>query len=56
MKLLVTDPIADAGIDLLRESGHEVETSYGLASEELLAAVEGVHALIVRSGTEVSGR
>ena len=54
MKLLVTDPIADAGIDLLRESGHEVETSYGLAGEELLAAVKGVHALIVRSGTEVT--
>ncbi|PSP38105.1 phosphoglycerate dehydrogenase, partial [Halobacteriales archaeon QH_2_66_30] len=54
MKVLVTDPIADAGIDLLRESGHEVETGYDLAGEALLAAVEGVHALIVRSGTEVT--
>ncbi|PSQ47743.1 phosphoglycerate dehydrogenase [Halobacteriales archaeon SW_7_65_23] len=54
MKVLVTDPIADSGIDLLRESGHEVETGYDLAGEELLSAVEDVHGLIVRSGTEVS--
>jgi D-3-phosphoglycerate dehydrogenase len=54
MKVLVTDPIADAGIELLRESGHEVETGYDLTGEDLLAAVSDVHALIVRSGTEVT--
>ena len=28
MKVLVTDPIADAGLDVLREAGHEVRTAY----------------------------
>ena len=53
MKVLVTDPIADAGIELLRDAGHEVETAYDVAGEALLAAVADANALIVRSGTEV---
>jgi len=54
MKVLVTDPIASAGIDLLAERGHEVEKEYNLSGSELLEAVADVHALIVRSGTEVT--
>ncbi len=54
MKVLVTDPIADAGIARLREAGHEVETAYGVAGEELLAAVADADGLLVRSGTEVT--
>ena len=54
MKVLVTDPIAEAGIELLRENGHEVTTAYDLSHEELLEAIADAHALIVRSGTEVT--
>jgi D-3-phosphoglycerate dehydrogenase len=54
MKILVTDPVADAGIARLRDAGHEVETAYEVAGEELLAAVADANALIVRSGTEVT--
>jgi len=54
MRVLVTDPIADAGIELLREAGHEVETGYDLAGDDLLDALGDVNALIVRSGTEVT--
>jgi D-3-phosphoglycerate dehydrogenase len=54
MKILVTDPIADAGIERLREAGHEVETGDDLAGDDLLAAVGDANALIVRSGTEVT--
>jgi len=54
MRVLVTDPIADAGIELLREAGHEVETGYDLAGDDLLDALADVNALIVRSGTEVT--
>ncbi|MFB6113389.1 MAG: phosphoglycerate dehydrogenase [Halodesulfurarchaeum sp.] len=54
MKVLVTDPIADAGIDRLREAGHEVETAYDVSGDELLEAVSDAHGLIVRSGTEVT--
>jgi D-3-phosphoglycerate dehydrogenase len=54
MKILVTDPIADAGLERLREAGHTVETNYEAAGEALLDAVADANALIVRSGTEVT--
>lgn len=54
MKVLVTDPIADAGLDRLREAGHEVETAYEIEGEELLDAVADANGLIVRSGTDVN--
>ena len=54
MKVLVTDPIADAGLDVLREAGHEVETNYEADGDALVEAISDANALIVRSGTEVS--
>ena len=54
MIVLVTDPIDDVGLERLREAGHEVRTGFDLEGEELLAAVADVHALVVRSGTEVT--
>ncbi|MCD2203165.1 phosphoglycerate dehydrogenase [Halobacterium sp. KA-6] len=54
MKVLVTDPIADAGLDRLREAGHDVETAYDVEGDALLDAVSDAHGLIVRSGTEVT--
>ncbi|QLD85916.1 phosphoglycerate dehydrogenase [Natronomonas halophila] len=54
MKVLVTDPIADAGLDVLREAGHEVVTNYEAEGQDLLDAVADANALIVRSGTEVT--
>ena len=54
MKVLVTDPIADPGPDRLREAGHEVVTAYDVKGDTLLNAVRDAHALIVRSGTDVS--
>ncbi|MFC6827196.1 phosphoglycerate dehydrogenase [Halopelagius fulvigenes] len=53
MKVLVTDPIADAGLERLRESGHEVVTDYDAEGDALLEAVSDANALVVRSGTEV---
>ncbi|MFC6975024.1 phosphoglycerate dehydrogenase [Halomicroarcula sp. GCM10025709] len=54
MKVLVTDPIDDAGLDRLREAGHEVETAYDVEGDALLSAVADANAMIVRSGTEVT--
>ncbi len=54
MKVLVTDPIADAGLDVLRDAGHDVETGYDLEGDALLDAIADAHGLIVRSGTEVT--
>jgi D-3-phosphoglycerate dehydrogenase len=53
MNVLVTDPIADAGIERLREAGHDVETAYDVEGEALHEAVSDANALVVRSGTEV---
>ena len=54
MKVLVTDPIADAGLRILRDAGHDVETAYDVEGDALLSAVADANALIVRSGTEVT--
>jgi D-3-phosphoglycerate dehydrogenase len=54
MKVLVTDPISDAGLDVIRDAGHEVVTDYESEGSDLLDAVADANALIVRSGTEVT--
>jgi D-3-phosphoglycerate dehydrogenase len=54
MKVLVTDPVADAGLRVLRDAGHDVETAYDVEGDALLSAVADANALIVRSGTEVT--
>ncbi len=53
MKILVTDPIADAGLDRLREAGHDVVTAYDIEGADLREQIRDAAGLIVRSGTEV---
>jgi D-3-phosphoglycerate dehydrogenase len=53
-RVLVAEKIADSGLDRLREAGHEVDVQTGLSPEELLEAVKGAHALIIRSATTVT--
>lgn len=53
MKILVTESIAQEGVDGLVAKGHEVDVELGLSREELLQRIGGYDALIVRSGTEV---
>ena len=53
-RVLVTEEIAAAGIDLLRGSGHQVDVSLGLSADELHAALPGAAALIIRSATRVT--
>ena len=53
-RVLVTEKIAQSGLDLLAEAGHEVDVQEGLSLEDLLGAVVGAHALIVRSATKVT--
>lgn len=52
-RVLVTEVIAETGLQKLREAGHEVDVRLGLSPEELLEAVRGAHALIIRSATLV---
>jgi D-3-phosphoglycerate dehydrogenase len=53
-RVLVPEKIADAGLDALRAAGHEVDVQLGLSPEELVEAVKGAHALIIRSATTVT--
>jgi D-3-phosphoglycerate dehydrogenase len=53
-RILVTEEIAEGGLDRLRDAGHEVDVRLGLSPEELLRAVPGAAALIIRSATQVT--
>ncbi len=53
-RILVTEEIADGGLDRLRSAGHEVDVRLGLSPAELLEAVVGASALIIRSSTQVT--
>jgi D-3-phosphoglycerate dehydrogenase len=50
----VTELIAPSGIEALRAAGHDVDTQTGLTPEQLLEAVKGAAALIIRSATQVT--
>jgi D-3-phosphoglycerate dehydrogenase len=52
-RVLVTEEIADSGLQKLRDAGHEVDIQLGLSPEDLVKAVRGAHALIIRSATNV---
>ena len=54
MKVLACDGIDPAAIRLVREAGHEVVETKGLAAPDLLTALKGVQALMVRSATKVT--
>ena len=53
-RILVTEKIADGGLDRLRAAGHDVDVQLDLTPETLLEAVVGAHALIIRSATTVT--
>ena len=53
-RVLVTERIAASGLDALRAAGHDVDVAEGLTPEELVGAVKGADALIIRSATQVT--
>ena len=53
-RILVTEPIAEGGLDRLRAAGHDVDVQIGASPEELLELVKGAQALIIRSATTVT--
>ena len=55
MKVLVCDPIAKRGVEVLRQTpGLTVEERHGLKGADLLAAVANVDAIAVRSETKIT--
>ncbi len=53
-RVLITEPLAPSANAALSAAGHEVVERVGLSPEELLEAVKGFQALIVRSATKVT--
>lgn len=54
MKILVTERIADEGLQYLKDNGFEIDTRYGISHEELLEIIENYDSIIVRSVTKVN--
>lgn len=54
MKVLVSDPIAKEGIEILKNAGLEVVEKTGLSPEELAKFIPGFDGIIVRSATKVT--
>lgn len=54
MKVIITDPIAPAGVEILKAAGLEVDERPGLPPDELVAAIPAYDAIIVRSATKVT--
>ncbi|MGC9190117.1 MAG: NAD(P)-dependent oxidoreductase, partial [Conexivisphaera sp.] len=54
VKVLITDEVDEAGVDMLRSAGFDVRYSPGMGKDELLGVIEQYHVLIVRSRTKVT--
>src|SRR6202795_5007694 len=53
-RVLVTEPLAERGLDAMRAAGLDVDVKTGPTPEELCAALPGVAALVIRSATQVT--
>ena len=54
MKVIITDPIAKAGVKMLQDAGIEVDERPGLPPADLVQAIPPYDAIIVRSATKVT--
>jgi D-3-phosphoglycerate dehydrogenase len=55
VKVLACDRVDPAALAMLREAGYDVTEGNALKSAELIAALDGVHGLLVRGATKVTG-
>jgi len=53
-RVLVSEPLAERGLDAMRSAGLDVDVQTGLSPEQLLDAIQGAQALVIRSATEVT--
>jgi D-3-phosphoglycerate dehydrogenase len=53
-RILVTEKIAETGLDRLREAGHDVDLQLAPDASDLPGLIKGANALIIRSATTVT--
>jgi len=57
MKVLISDQMSEAGVEVFKESpGIEVDVHTGLSEDELVEIIPQYHALAIRSSTQVTPR
>jgi D-3-phosphoglycerate dehydrogenase len=54
MKIIITERIAEDGINYLMDKGFEVDSKFGISHNELLEIIDQYDAIIVRSVTKVN--
>lgn len=55
-RILICDELSNAALEVFRQKGFEPEVRVGMSEAELVAAVPGCHALVVRSATKITRR
>jgi D-3-phosphoglycerate dehydrogenase len=53
-RVLVSEPLAERGLDAMRTAGLDVDVQTGLSPEQLVSAIKGAQALVIRSATQVT--
>src|SRR5882724_6345491 len=53
-RVLIAEEIAARGIEQLRSAGFDVDVQTGLSPADLVTAVRGAHAIVIRSATQVN--
>ena len=53
-RVLVSEPLAERGLDAMRAAGLDVDVQTGLSPDTLLQAILGAQALVIRSATQVT--
>ncbi len=53
-RVLVSEPLAERGLDAMRAAGLDVDVQTDLSPEQLLSAIKGAQALVIRSATQVT--
>ena len=56
MKVLVSDPLSEDGLKILKDAGLNVDVNTGLSEEDLCKIIGDYDALIIRSGTKVTAK
>lgn len=55
MKVLISDPLSQVGLDIFRETpGIDADVNTGLSTEELIQVIGPYHGLVIRSATRVT--
>lgn len=56
VKVLISDPLSEDGVKILKDAGFQVDEKSGLSEDELCGIIGDYDALIIRSGTKATAK